>query len=466
MKKKYTNVIKLGQGGNGIVWKVKNRNGDFFAKKILKNSSDTKAYTRFRDEIKIIEKYKHPGIIELIEYNLPTKYYTKNDAFYIMPLGVPLKDYLKKIELDETFKIICNLIETLEFLHDNEITHRDLKIENILMVNGELKVSDFGLANFPKQQRVSRLNEKIGPAFTIAPEMRRISSTAEYKKADVYSLAKTIWVILTKQWLSFDGQYNKHSSISLMNHIEMMINKSHFYGVTYYFSIVILEKLLIDATHNDPEKRPSIKEFKRQFLFWLESNDNFQLRNNIEWIDALEKIFPISIPESCKWEKSIDIKNVLTIIFSEYDQLNHSFFPVSGGLDFEKIELVKLGGNDFLLINENFLLSPKSLDFEFISSFEWSYFRLELEEIKPFFNKSVYKNEETIYIDNDWNISAEKKNGAKDIYVILKGSFVIVQKVSRINKLNGSLDHYDGIHNKMTSNDYKALIMEIKEKYH
>lgn len=354
--KRYRHIDKLGQGGNGIVWKVSNNRDEIFAKKVLKNIRDTKAYSRFKDEVKILSDINYIGVIKVLDSYLPEKYTSKNEACYVMPLGIPLKNHITNIQLDDTFNIIMKIIDTIEYLHDKDITHRDLKIENILIVDGEPKISDFGLANFPKQVRVSRLNEKIGPAFTIAPEMKRISSTAEYKKADIYSLAKTIWVILTKQWLSFDGQYNNYSKISLPNYINLIINKTHLGGQTHYFSIVILEKLLRQATHNDAEERPNIKEFKESFKLWMDSNATYFLRNNIEWIDALEKIFPISIPLSSEWNNVSDMEKVLTIIFSHYDNLNHCFFPRSGGLDFNSvrsINIVRL----FVFVNKRNLLS-------------------------------------------------------------------------------------------------------------
>lgn len=462
MVQKYKHIDVLGRGGNGIVWKVSNKKNEYFAKKILKNTSDVKAYSRFKDEVEIITKHKHKGIIEIIDFHLPEKYYSKNNAYYVMPIGIPLKEYIKTIGLDELFEIILKIIDTIEFLHNNNITHRDLKIENILMIGNEPKISDFGLANFPKQKRVSRLNEKIGPAFTIAPEMKRISSISEYKKADVYSLAKTLWVILTKQWLSFDGQYNNYSSISLKNHLELMINQMTLIGATYYNSIVILEKLLSTSTHNDPEKRQTISEFKEQFLFWLESNKDYQLRNNIEWIDALEKVFPLAIPESCNWSNIKDIQKVLNIFFSNYDQLNHCFYPISGGSDFHSVRILRIDGIDYLLINEDDLMRTKNLTFEFMNDYKWSYFRLEIKSSNPLFGKSVYENEEYVYLDENDNVLPDKSESTRAVSFFLNGSFLIVQKVSKINKLNGELDHYSGIHNKMTNIEYKKLVEKIK----
>ncbi|MGV0831150.1 protein kinase domain-containing protein [Empedobacter brevis] len=459
--KKYKHIQKLGQGGNGIVWKVSDGKKEYAKKTITKNKNKT-AYKRFRDEINIIRKTPHKGIITIIDYYLPNGQNITSNPFYIMPLGVPLKNYLDKIiPLDETFSIINQILETLDFLHSKDITHRDIKIENILMVNNIPKISDFGLANFPKQKRISKLNEKIGPAFTIAPEMKRISTNAEYKKADVYSIAKTIWVILTKNWLSFDGQYNSISSIGLKNYIDLKINESITFGETYYHSIVLLEKLLSDATHNDPDNRPTISEFKERFKFWLNSNNDYYLRNGIEWKDAIERIFPISTPISCSWNHIGTIKEILTLIFTNYDNLNHSFYPSHGGDDFESIDITNINKVNYLVINKSIILNPERLYFEFMNDYNWSYFRLQIKSTSPIFGLNVYEDEERLFLDSNNNVYEKDGKNRREMSLFLNGSFLIVQKTAKINELSGKLDHYSGFHNKMTHDEYKELIKKI-----
>lgn len=465
MKKiqKYKVVCKLGQGGNGFVEKVTDRKGNYFAKKTLKNTTNKKAYLRFIDEITILSKIKHSNVIEIIESHTPTIYSSKNDAYYIMPIGIPLKDYIKESSLEVQFTICLKIIDALVYLHSQYITHRDIKVENIIIIDDEPKLSDFGLANFPKKERISGTNEKIGPAFTIAPEMRRISTIADYKKADVYSLAKTIYAILTKNWLTFDGQYNRFSNFSLINNLDVKINKMRLIEATEYNSILLLEKLLEAATHNDAEKRPTIVEFQEDFRFWLESISNYKLRNSIEWDDALLMLFPFGVTDSARWTNIYDIQKVLNILFNTYDALNHSFFPISGGLDFEIAEIIKIGALDFILINNSYLLNPKELIFESMQDTKWSYFRLELQEMKPFFDKKFnHKNEEIIFIDEHNLIFEEPNDTRKELSFFLQGSFLIVQKMSIINSLDGELDHYMGLHNSMSNDEYKLLLKEIQ----
>lgn len=459
-KNNYTTKKTLGKGGNGIVYEVVDSKGKHFAKKVLKKIKSKKSYERFKNEIEVLNNQnKKKGIIEIIDYHFPIEISDKDFPFYITPIGIPIKKYIKTATQDKTFELIFELCDTLEYLHSHDITHRDIKPENILIVNGSPVFSDFGLANFPKKKKVSALNESIGPKWTIAPEMKRISSVAEFKRADIYSFAKTVWMILTKRWLSFDGQYIPNSNISIDKFVEIKINKGRDFGKWDYFSIVLLDRLLSKSTDNDPAKRPDASEFNNQFRYWHFSNDDYFERNPYEWEDALFRIFPISIPLNSQWNKLQDIFNILKVIFESYDNLNHCFYPESGGDDFNKIEVRK----DFLLIESDILIKPRTLYFESIGDTDYSYFILECEEIEPIFSPEKFKNHrEHLFMDENGNFYKEENNGLREVKRFIKGKFLITKKTSIINNLQGNLDAYNGIQNKMSKEKYRKLIKKIK----
>lgn len=115
-----------------------------------------------------------------------------------------------------------------------------------------------------------------------------------------------------------------------------------------------------------------------------------------------------------------------------------------------------------MLINNEYFLEPECLYFESMNDFSWSYFRLEVKTNKPFFGNSTYRNEEMIYIDSAINIYDKKVKNSKSVNFVLESSFLIVQKMANINSLSDNLDHYMGIHNKMTNDEYKILLQKVK----
>lgn len=458
---KYKIVKKLGKGGNGTVYKVVDSQGDFFAKKILNSKASAKNYQRFKDEIEVLYSLNdRQGVIEIIESYLPKKISEYNKAFYIMPLATPLKEHIRELDDETIIKLILELCESLCYLHSKEITHRDIKPDNILIVDGKPVFSDFGLANFPKKKQISNIDEKIGPYWTIAPEMKRISSTSEYKKADLYSFAKTVWMIIAKEWKSFDGQYIPDSNISLNNYVDLIINRMRMGGVWNYESLVLLDRLLAATTDNDPSKRPNANQFKDQFEFWYLSNLDYRLRNVYEWEDALSKIFPVSIPISCSWEKPEAIIQVLKILFERYDNLNHAFYPRGGGMDFDKVDIYEQD-DELLLINNDVILKPRVLIFESMNNLDWSYFRLEVEEIEPIYERNVNEFEERLFILPNGGYSGNETDETFESSRFIKGSFLITKKTSKINELSGHYSACSGLHNKYSNSDYKEVLNEI-----
>jgi hypothetical protein len=145
--------------------------------------------------------------------------------------------------------------------------------------------------------------------------------------------------------------------------------------------------------------------------------------------------------------------------------LNHCFFPDKGGHDFTTIRIDKI--KRYLVINENrhnILLKPKVLYFEFMDDFNWSYFRLEVENLFPKYKQNVdgikekmFINEEDYDID-DYKYSLTQSSGYTEYSRYLSGSFIITKKTSEINRLEGELNAYNGLHCKMTHSQYKEFL--------
>lgn len=471
---KYRKLKQLGSGGNGIVYEVTNAK-QRFALKTLKNFSKSKSYQRFKDEITALKEIGFlEGIIPILDSYIPTQVRQQDLPYYIMPIGQPFEKYLEGKNQKNLFKAFIKISRAVSTLHSKEFTHRDIKPNNMMFVNGEPVLSDFGLVSFPGKTEHSDINEKIGAAWTIAPEMQRTSSTAEFKKADVYSLAKTLWILITGNILGFEGQYIPRSNISLDNFIDLMINKGTVAGNWYYHSIVLLEDLLKRATDNDANKRPSAAEFTQQLEFWLSSNENFQIRNPYEWETALLVIFPNGIPTYCEWNNPEHILSVLKVL-TNYDNLNHFFYPKGGGDDMKTVEYNLLSRS--FILNGDDVLTVERLIFQSLGEAEWSYFRLVVEKTEPNTDNVYEAQEEYIADDNFQYVSPlagdndESEEIAEGIEVrrFLEGSFLIIQKTSEINQMVGtyrgeSLDGYTRLHEKLSYEEYNEVLRAYKER--
>lgn len=480
MKRLYKKGIRIGHwtltsfkggGGNGEVWSCINSQGDEKAIKFLKKIKQN-SYKRFIDETTVIEQNSDIiGIIPIEEKFLP-KNLNESTPYFIMPLAEPSENKLKGKSIEEKIDAIIQVGETLQELHNRKIFHRDIKPANILFYNSRFSLADFGLVDFPNKMEVSFKNEEIGAKWTLAPEMRRESSTADAAKADIYSLAKTLWIYLTGYNKGFDGQYSTESILHL----------KQFYPESYTTPI---DNLLIGCTDNDPKRRPTIKQFLFALNEWKILSKDFHERNQQQWFEIQTKLFPTSIPKRVIWEDINDIVKILKVV-STYDNLNHMFFPSGGGLDLEDVRLSYEIGCielDFQLID---ILKPKRLLFEsFGYDHEWNYFRLEADELAPCgvyevgigeqpFEKTHDKEDVTQvypgyyedynYMENSYYIESEgyeRPKNMKHVTRWFRGSFVIFNKRSIYNRTSST---YDGRHNKMTTDEFRDYIQQIVDK--
>jgi serine/threonine protein kinase len=103
-------------------------------------------------EIKFLQKLDHPNIIELREVSVGYKQnnvflvfdYYETDLANLVDKLVSQNEYLSLADIKT---IMMKLFKAVEYLHRNEIIHRDLKISNILVnKDGDIRVADFGLA--------------------------------------------------------------------------------------------------------------------------------------------------------------------------------------------------------------------------------------------------------------------------------------------------------------------------------
>ncbi len=122
---------------------------------------------------------------------------------YIMEFATDsLDQYISRIggapNPDDSKRIILRIIDCVSFLHSNNVLHRDLHPGNWLFINGELKISDFGLACYVNDDRSGkRYKPSYGvPVYTAPEQLESLENTSE--QSDIYTVGKLINFVLTK----------------------------------------------------------------------------------------------------------------------------------------------------------------------------------------------------------------------------------------------------------------------------
>lgn len=453
----------LGGGGNGEVWSCTDSNKNKTAIKLLKNVK-LKSYNRFIDETFVIEKNSDiPGILPILDKYLPESI-NNEIPFYVMPIAKPARKILSNKSISVKINAIIQIAETLFQLHNRNIYHRDIKPANILVYKSNFYLADFGLVEYPNKKEISLKNEEIGAKWTMAPEMRRESSKADPAKADIYSLSKTLWIILTEKWLGFDGQYSLSSILELKK----------FYPNEYTSPI---DDLLIKCTDNDPNKRPDINFFIDALKEWKELKKDFHKSNRKQWNEIQTMLFPSSIPNRVIWEELNDIVKILKIISSK-ESLNHMFFPDTGGLDLEGVNFSDETNCIELDCGFKFILKPKRLIFEsFSCDTQWNYFRLEtwplestgiygkdfekshMHELVSEFSPLDYRDYKYLEYRYEYNEAGyEIPDSARSVTRYFRVSFVFFCKRSFYNMYGPT---YDGRHDKMNTDEFKRYIKNM-----
>lgn len=152
---KYEKLMKVGQGTFGEVFKARDRSSQKLValKKILmENEKEGFPITALR-EIRILQLMNHENIVNLIEVcRTKTSPFNRYRVTFYLVFEFCEHDLAGllatiRFTLPEIKKIMQMLLNSLYFLHYNQILHRDMKTANILMTKtGILKLTDFGLA--------------------------------------------------------------------------------------------------------------------------------------------------------------------------------------------------------------------------------------------------------------------------------------------------------------------------------
>lgn len=238
-------VIKaLQRDGQGEVFLVEREGAAGHALGVLKRvprdvATEPKRLVRFKHEIDIVQRLRHPFIAEVLDANLTGEMWF---VTRFAPLG-SLIDNVAWFKGDawRTLRIGRDLGTALHAAHEKKVIHRDVKPGNILLFDpNHVALTDFGIAHHPDHTPVTSTAERVGPRWFLPPEAEhgRIEPTNAH---DVYMLGKVLYYTLTG-----GGAFLREKFTEGGANIETMFNRPEFAVINHLFGLMIVE---------DPAKR-------------------------------------------------------------------------------------------------------------------------------------------------------------------------------------------------------------------
>ncbi|MDV8071155.1 hypothetical protein R4P64_32065 [Rhodococcus sp. IEGM 1366] len=242
------------------------------AKRMKNNDASGGSRKRFHGEVKGLEALgKIRGVVPLIDREPGDE-----PRWFIMEKALPLAECVKGQSFRSLVKVFADLADTLHQLRftDQQVSHRDIKPDNLFWLNQTPAFGDFGIAGWTDRAEITQEINKLGPYTYIAPEALRPHHNANWYAADVYSLMKTMWALAEYQYehlLALETGAPPPSQIFPPPQGEINATNEWAYSFRRFFGPEgkYLDTLLQDATSNDPARRPTAGDIRNEFRAWL-----------------------------------------------------------------------------------------------------------------------------------------------------------------------------------------------------
>ena len=236
LERKYRLIGKIADGGMGKIYKgIRLQDKEVVAIKFLlleglaKDNDRERIIERFKREGEILKRLDHPNIIKGFEFGE-----ADGEYFIIMEYveGVTIEERLKEGPFDFTmFKnLALQICYAMQYLHDNEIIHRDIKPGNILIrgqgSGPQIKICDLGLAKDKKDSKLSKFLFQAGTDVYVSPDQAKDARDAD-ERDDIYSVGQMFYEMLTGITLRKDEPYPEYpiSDMAVPKEIHAIIKR-------------------------------------------------------------------------------------------------------------------------------------------------------------------------------------------------------------------------------------------------
>lgn len=254
----YEKIKSIGRGAYGTVYLCR-RNSDrchVIIKQIPVEEMSKEERVAAKNEVQVLSMLKHPNIIAYLES------FVEEKALMIVmeyAQGGTMYTFLeeregKLLDEDEIIRLFVQIVLALCHVHQQNILHRDLKTQNILLnkTRKVVKIGDFGISKILSSK--SKANSVIGTPCYISPEL--CEGKPYNQKSDIWALGCVLYELATLK---------KAFEASNLPALVMKIMKGNFIPISERYS-EDFKNLVLNMLQVDPAKRPTLRQIMAQPL--------------------------------------------------------------------------------------------------------------------------------------------------------------------------------------------------------
>ncbi|MCX7612001.1 MAG: serine/threonine protein kinase, partial [Ignavibacterium sp.] len=196
----YEVIDIIGAGGMGVVYKARH----LFSNKIVAIKSLSNQYCidpeirkRFKNEAFILNKLRHPNIVEVIDFiELPDELHLIMEYVEGRTLDKIIGQEVGPIPYQRALPIFNQILDGISYAHKQGIIHRDIKPSNIIVTpDNRVKITDFGIAKLQDTTQHTRTGTRMGTLYYMSPEQIRGEKEID-ERSDIFSLGITLFEML------------------------------------------------------------------------------------------------------------------------------------------------------------------------------------------------------------------------------------------------------------------------------
>lgn len=287
-------IVEVLLGGMSEVYRVVDGN-DRYVLKIIKDEANDADLKLFRREIRILKQLHHPNIIQIIEDT-----YESEKPYYIMPnCGKSFVDVAcRDVEEMEKVDYSIDFCKAIAYAHTEGVFHRDIKPQNVLILNGQVKVSDFGLSRFENRDTTTITSSSLaaGTRGYMPPEFQNGGFKEGTVGADIYMIGKTLYYVFSsaKDVSNIRQEFVSPHIFNIVDLCTKYYPEDRIASVGGIVDLLVDYKKHLEAKKNAPKSikyikehyKPGSSEFNDEIYKALMAFDS----NPVTWGDFLGKL--------------------------------------------------------------------------------------------------------------------------------------------------------------------------------